>query len=151
MSQAAQPAALKLLHGRGEGKDSGGRTVNPGPSFRRVPPKPPEWLTGDALDVWNRVVPELARLDIVKAEDAETLATYCQTWQVFVDATAVIAEEGMFIDARQGKLAHPAVGIQRNAAKELRSIAAHFGLTPSTEQALARGAGDDGGEGNPFD
>jgi phage terminase small subunit len=33
----------------------------------------------------------------------------------------------------------------------MRSWAAHFGLTPSTEQALARSGGDDGdSEANPF-
>ncbi|GAA4680405.1 phage terminase small subunit P27 family [Nocardioides nanhaiensis] len=145
-----EPAPLKLLKGRGEGRDSGGRPVKPDPGFRRVAPEPPFWLEGEALDEWQRVVPELARLDILKEGDAATLATYCEMWQTFVEATATLKREGMFIDARQGTLAHPAVAIQRNAAREVRGIAAHFGLTPSAEQALARGAADDD-EGNPFD
>jgi P27 family predicted phage terminase small subunit len=151
VGRTAKPAALKLLHGDGNGKDSGGREVNAGPAFKRVPPEPPFWLDGEALAEWNRVVPELTRLDIIKSEDAATLTTYCEMWARFVDATATIAREGMFIEAKQGMLAHPAVGIQRASAKEVRAIAAHFGLTPSTEQALARGAGDDGEERNPFD
>jgi phage terminase small subunit len=46
-------------------------------------------------------------------------------------------------------MANPAVAIARNAGRELRGFAAQFGLTPSTEQALAKAA-DDGDEDNPF-
>ncbi|MEV0087402.1 hypothetical protein [Saccharopolyspora sp. NPDC050642] len=34
-----------------------------------------------------------------------------------------------------------AVGIAKAAGTELRAFAAHFGLTPSTEAALSKGAG----------
>ena len=146
-----EPAALKLLNGRGNGRDSGGRKVNVGPGFKRTPPEPPAWLDGDALALWRRIVPELTRLDILKDGDAEVLATYCETWVDFVEATATLKTEGYYIDARQGTLKHPAVGIKHQAARELRAIASHFGLTPSTEQALARGSDDDGSGDNPFD
>lgn len=146
---AAKPAALKILTGRGDGKDSAGRPVNTGPVFVRVPPEPPEDLTGEALDEWNRVVPGLARLELLKPEDRALLVTYCETWAVFMEATDAIRNEGLFIDAKQGLLPHPAVGIQRTAGRELRTLAAHFGLSPLTEQALGRGAGD-GDDDDPF-
>lgn len=150
MAKAAQPATLRLLTGRGQGRDSGGREVNPGPAFRRVPPQPPEWLSEEAAAEWARVMPELSRLDLVKEQDRAALAAYCETWATFVAATEIVQREGLTIDAKQGTLAHPAVAIARNAGRELRTWAPHFGLTPSTEQALARGA-DDGDEDNPFD
>lgn len=150
MGRTAQPAALKLIKGRGEGKDSAGRPVNPGPAFKRLPPNPPSWLTPEAKAEWKRVVPSLSRLDLLKPEDRAALAAYCEAWATFVAATQQVKKEGLTINAKQGTLPHPAVGIARAAGRELRSWAAHFGLTPSTEQALARGA-DDGGEGdNPF-
>jgi P27 family predicted phage terminase small subunit len=96
------------------------------------------------------VIPELSRLDLVKESDRAALAAYCEAWAVFVEATQTVQREGLTIEARQGTLAHPAVAIARNAGREMRSWAAHFGLTPSTEQALARSGGDDGGEENPF-
>lgn len=97
------------------------------------------------------MLPELARLELVKESDRATLVTYCRAWETFCEATAALAEHGsLFIEAKQGLIPHPAVAVQRNAAKEVRAIAAHFGLTPSTEQALARGDGD-GDDGNPFD
>jgi len=144
-----KPAHLKLLTGRGEGRDAAGRPVNVGPAFKRLPPEPPDDLIGEALDEWNRVVPGLARLELLKPEDRALLVTYCEAWAVFCEATDVIRREGLFIDAKQGRIPHPAVGIQRNTAKELRALAAHFGLSPSTEQALSRGP-ENGDDDDPF-
>lgn len=150
MPRTAAPAALRLLKGDGDGRDSGGRLVPTGPQFRRLPPDPPEDLVGEARDEWDRVVPGLARLDLLKPEDRAMLVTYCEAWAMFCEATDAIRRDGLFTDAKQGLIPHPAVGIQRAAAKEVRAIGAHFGLSPSTEQALARG-GDSGDDGNPFD
>jgi P27 family predicted phage terminase small subunit len=151
MGRIAQPAALKLLKGSAEGRDSGGREVNLGPAFKRIAPNPPSWLSKEAAAEWRRVVPGLTRLDLLKPEDRAVLAAYCETWATWVEAIRVQHSEGLTIEAKQGTLAHPAVGIARAAARELRSFAAHFGLSPSTEQALARGA-DDGkaDKDNPF-
>ncbi|GAA2629673.1 phage terminase small subunit P27 family [Streptomyces axinellae] len=150
MGRTAQPAALKLIKGRGEGKDTAGRPVNPGPAFKRLPPNPPSWMSSEAKAEWKRVLPGLSRLDLLKPEDRAALAAYCEAWATFVAATRQVQEEGLTINAKQGTLPHPAVGIARSAGRELRSWAAHFGLTPSTEQALARGADDGGEEDNPF-
>jgi P27 family predicted phage terminase small subunit len=150
MGRTAQPAALKLIKGRGDGKDTAGRPVNQGPAFKRLPPNPPSWLSREAAAEWKRVVPGLSRLDLLKPEDRAGLAAYCEAWATFVQATRTVQDEGQVIEARQGKLAHPCVGIARNAGREMRSWAAHFGLTPSTEQALARGADDGDEEDNPF-
>lgn len=149
MAKAAAPAKLKLLTGRSPGRDSGGREVKPGPSFVRVPPEAPEWLTEEARAEWDRVLPGLSRLDLLKPEDRAALAAYCESWATFRRATEVVQAEGLTIEAKQGTLTHPAVGIARAAGREVRAWAAHFGLTPSSEQALARGA-DDGEDDNPF-
>lgn len=150
MPRTTKPAGLKLIEGRSAGRDSGGRKVNTGPDFKRVPPDAPDWLSPEAAAEWDRVLPELSRLDLVKESDRAALASYCEAWAVFVEATLTVQREGLTIEARQGVLAHPAVGIARAAGREVRSWAAHFGLTPSTEQALARSGGDDGDEANPF-
>lgn len=149
MAKAAAPAQLKLLTGRAPGRDSGGREVNPGPAFVRVPPEAPEWLTEEAAAEWDRVLPGLARLELLKPEDRAALAAYCEAWATFRQATELVQREGLTIEAKQGTLTHPAVGIARAAGREVRAWAAHFGLTPSSEQALSRGA-DDGGDDNPF-
>lgn len=150
MPRAAKPAALRLVEGRGNGRDSGGRKVTDGPAFKRVPPSPPEWLSDEAVEEWNRVVPELTRLNIVKAEDRAVLATYCETWAEFRSATLALQAHGsLTIDAKQGEIPHPAVAIRRNAGHRLQLLAREFGLTPSSEQSLAKES-DDGDDDNPF-
>lgn len=147
---AQQPAALQLLNGRGNGTDSGGRPVKAPPLFARVAPNPPSWLSREAAAEWKRVAPGLQRLDLLKPEDRATLAAYCETWATFVTATRLVHAEGLTIEAKQGTLAHPAVGIARNAGRELRAFAGQFGLSPVAEMALGR-VGDDGAEDeNPF-
>ncbi|MER5675780.1 phage terminase small subunit P27 family [Streptomyces sp. NPDC002238] len=150
MAKAAAPAKLKLLTGRAPGRDSGGREVQPGPAFVRVPPEAPEWLTEEAAAEWARVLPGLARLELLKPEDRAALAAYCEAWATFRQATEIVQREGLTIEARQGRLTHPAVGIARAAGREVRAWAAHFGLTPSSEQALSRGADDGDEDDNPF-
>lgn len=149
MGRPSQPAALKLLKGRGEGLDAAGRKVALPPKFRRIAPKPPTWLSREARAEWGRVLPELVRLDLVKAEDRAALAAYCETWATFVDATRLVHRDGLTIEAKQGMLAHPAVGIARNAGRELKVWANQFGLTPSAENALAIGDVDNG-DSSPF-
>jgi P27 family predicted phage terminase small subunit len=147
---APKPAALKLVTGRGNGKDSGGRPVKTPPAFRRVAPEPPEWLSPTARAEWDRVVVELQRLDLLKETDGPSLAAYCETWAEFHAATIELQAHGrLTIDARQGEIPHPAVAIRRNAGRELRAWAGQFGLTPSAEQVLGKDAGDADAD-NPF-
>jgi P27 family predicted phage terminase small subunit len=150
MGRTPQPAALKLIKGRAPGKDSAGREVNPGPAFKRIPPQAPSWLSGEARAEWDRVLPGLSRLDLLKPEDRAALAAYCEAWATFREATETVQRDGLTIEAKQGTLPHPAVGIARAAGRELRAWAAHFGLTPSTEQALARGSENEPDPDNPF-
>lgn len=159
MGRTAQPAALKLITGRAPGRDSGGRPVNPGPAFRRIPPRAPTWLSREASAEWKRVAPGLERLDLLKEEDRAVLAAYCETWSQFVTATRTVTRDGITsevttISASGSEttrtVPNPAVAIARSAGRELRAFAAQFGLTPSSEQALARGADDGEEDDNPF-
>jgi P27 family predicted phage terminase small subunit len=159
MGRTAQPAALKLIKGRADGRDSGGRAVKPPPAFRRIAPNPPTWMSAEAKAEWKRVVPGLQRLDLLKEEDRATLTAYCETWAQFVTATRMVNREGITTEvvsvSASGSetvrtVAHPAVAIASRAGRELRGYAAQFGLSPSSEQALARGADDGDEDDNPF-
>ena len=131
-----RPATLKLLTGRSPGRDSGGRPVKEPPAFVRTAPAPPEWLSREAKAEWRRVVPELERLKLLKKPSRSSLATYCESWATFVSATRRVQKEGLTIQAKQGLLPHPAVGIARTAGRELRAWCSEFGLTPSSEARL---------------
>lgn len=149
MAAATAPAPLRLLTGRGNGTDSGGRKVAKPPAFRRIAPSPPTWLSREAKAEWRRVAPGLQRLDLLKEEDRAAFTAYCETWAMYVDARRTIQREGLTYEARRGVIAHPCVSIVHNTGRELRLWASQFGLTPSAENALAKGGGDEEAD-NPF-
>ena len=150
------PVGLKLLNGRSAGRDSAGRPVASAPKFRREAPEPPEWLSPDALAEWNRVVPGLEELDLLKSADGAVLAAYCETWADYVAAVRQVRAEGLtLVNPDSGRVhKHPAVGVAETARAHLRVLAAEFGLTPSSEQRLGstgvRVVPDADDDDNPF-
>lgn len=159
MPRATAPASLRLVKGRSEGRDSGGRKVTPPPTFQRVAPKPPTWLSAEAAREWRRVAPGLTRLDLLKPEDRASLATYCETWAMFVLAQRDVARNGLTLvqttTTREGAtiekpVANPAVAIARAASRDLRAWAGQFGLSPAAESNVKGAAEDDRGEPDPF-
>lgn len=159
-----QPAKVLQMKGRRPGKDSGGRDIPEVPAFTRGAPEPPGWLTPEAQAEWDRVVPGLIALDILKAEDRANLAAYCETWATFVMAVRNVQDNGETIEHtvysqgpngsshRTSEIVNPFIAVARAAGKELRGFAAQFGLTPSSETALGKAGGSDGdADGNPFE
>ncbi|WP_031332842.1 phage terminase small subunit P27 family [Williamsia sp. D3] len=161
---AAAPPSLKLLNGRAEGRDSGGRPVAPPPDFRRIPPKPPTWLSREAKAEWKRVVPGLSRLDLTKEEDRASLTAYCETWATYKDAIQEVRKNGIVVKNHSLRkdgtettwmTKNPAMAVAERASQQLRMWAGEFGLTPSAEGKLSaafgavEGAPDDE-DANPF-
>lgn len=155
-SPKPRPAHLKLISGRSEGKDSGGREVKQPPGFVRLPPEAPDWLPEEARAEWQRVVPELQRLQLLKPIDRAALTAYCLTWDRLVTAQRELAENtddqgrpSTLGTNSQGVVRHPAVAVIEAASKELRAWCGEFGFTPSAEGRLSTPDGD-GGEDDPY-
>lgn len=149
---APRPPALKLLNGRRDGYDSGGRKVNAGPGFRREPlgPPPPD-LPDVAAAEWAAVAPELDRLELSKAIDRTAFRTYCMAVQRLHDAQEAIDRDGLTVPGSTGSLVkHPAVAILEAAERSVRAWAQEFGLTPSAEGRLSPAKPDDDEADNPF-
>ena len=153
MAPKTKPPALKIMEGVRPGRDSGGRLIKDVPAFNREAPPAPIWLSPEARSEWNRVVPELHRLGVLKTIDMAALTAYCECWSRFVRASLIVAKEGMVLqDDKQGRAQrHPALLTAEAASKELRAWAGEFGLTPSAENRLATSKGKDGDEeASPF-
>ena len=97
----------------------------------------PSWLGGAARDEWERIVPQLTVLNLLKPEDGPLLTAYCLCWQTIVDCTAILAVEGYFEQGTKRQVAHSAVGVRATAIRDLRQLAAEFGLSPSSESNLS--------------
>ena len=151
---APAPASLKLIKGRGPGKDSAGRPVNEAPKFRRGAPDAPETLSALAREEWDRIFPGLDELDLLKSEDFAALVEHCETWATYVEAVRLVRADGVvLVNPDNGrKYKNPALAAAESAGQQLRASCREFGLTPSSEQNIGkpmRGTGDDA-ESDPF-
>lgn len=147
---AAAPAGLKLVNGRSEGKDSGGRTVPLAPKFNRGAPDAPDSLSDEARAEWDRIVPGLDKLDLLKPEDYAALVEHCETWSTYVAAVAMVRQDGIvLVNPDNGRIyKNPALAAAEAAGAQLRASCREFGLTPSSEQNLAKAPSGDGNETN---
>lgn len=146
-------ANLKLVEGRGNGRDSGGRKVRTPPAFIRIPPERPDYVTGYAAELWDRIVVELPRLGLLKDLDGPSLEMLCQSYSVWRKCVEVRLErEAKVPDAKgilgsnsQGVVVAPWLKAERDAATDFRAWCGEYGLTPSAEMKLAgptQGSGD---------
>jgi P27 family predicted phage terminase small subunit len=146
-----KPAGLKLMEGRSPGRDSGGRAVKAPPAYVRLAPEPPEWLSREARAEWDRVTPELQRLELTKPIDRAALACYCEAWSRFVETQMLIKVHGIWTEGSMGQqVKSPLIAIAENASREIRSWCAEFGFTPSAENNMNVGRVPDGDDENPF-
>ena len=146
------PREAELLNGVRPGRDSGGRLVKPPPNFERVAPEAPDWLDAEALAEWERIVPALDELGVLKEADGGMVSAYCETWSRFVTAVRQYRLEGTtIVNPDTGNLhRHPAVGVAETAAAQSRTLGNELGLSPAAERLLNVTPRDDD-DPNPFD
>jgi P27 family predicted phage terminase small subunit len=152
MGRPAKAAALKVMEGRGrnsEGvaRDQAGRPINEGPSFQRLIPQAPEWLSPRAREVWEETVDELGRLKLTKPIDGPTLVAYVTAYDTMVECYLELrARKAEGLD-----IVCPALRAHDQAAARVVRFATELGCTPASEQRLPGGPkkGDDGP--TPFD
>jgi P27 family predicted phage terminase small subunit len=100
-------------------------------------PEPPEHLDAESLAEWHRLVSELVRLGTLHRIDRVLLATFCQLWSRLVAAEKGISEHGLIIKGTTGAAQiSPFYSVAIRTAKELRSIAAELGLSPTSRTRL---------------
>lgn len=145
-----RPRSLKLVTGRGAGRDSGGRVVPAAPGFARQAPARPKGMSRVASAKWDELVEELARLDLLSPVHGPALEMACEAYARWHRARGIRQRESVLATNSQGRVRHPAVAVEESAAKEYMAWCQRFGLTPSDESRVGSGDGDDGGESNPF-
>ncbi|WOI54968.1 phage terminase small subunit P27 family [Palleronia sp. LCG004] len=116
----------------------------------RPVPGAPEFLSGEAVKIWDDLAPYLVARDRLEPHHVYQFATYCQSVANFLAATFTIDCEGMFyeVQGRNGKQQkrHPAVAVQAEAMNAMRRDSALFGLSPVDDQRM-----QSGGQGDLFD
>ena len=152
LGRTPQPIPLRILKGRSATKDVAGRPIPQVPAFNRGAPEPPPWLDREAREEWNRIAPELERLDLLKPEDHGAFAAYCLAWSRLASSVATYQAEGLTAtNPSTGRVAvHPAEHTAQAAGRDLLRYAQQFGLTPVAEIALGRPPIPDVDDDDPF-
>lgn len=147
-----RPHGLRVVEGRHEGVDSGGRKIGTPPAFIRMPPEKPDDLSPKASELWDKIVDELPRLGLLKELDGPALEVLCETYARWHDAKAKRIKLGPVMKQSYGFVVAPWVRIESIASKEYRAWCAEFGLSPSAEIRLSgptQGTGEPNTD-NPF-
>lgn len=140
------PSALRLLQG--------GRAREPVAPVVEKPieiPSPPVFLTGYALEEWNRVIEELYSVGLYRDVDQNTLAAYCMAfkrWRTAEEDLDRLAEKdpvthaAMIRTTNGNAVLNPLLGAASAARRDMMRIAAEFGMTPSARTTIRNGGAE---------
>ena len=123
---------------------------NPGKRSIREPSIAPGVVVGDAKpdanlrpvarNVWNRLAPELHRLNVLRATDSTALSRYCEDVARYWEVTSKLRKEGETyqVESNHGsyRRINPLVAIQDRIAARLVALEDRFGLSPQARQSI---------------
>jgi P27 family predicted phage terminase small subunit len=138
------PIPLKLLRGN-PGKRPLKRGFEP-----PLPPLPPDFLTGDAREEWDRIAPGLHLFGLLTAMDVMPLAAYCVAfarWKTTLETFDKMAANdpvmhGLLVKGSEGQpRGNPLLQIAGEAARDMLRFASEFGFTPAARSRISAGVG----------
>lgn len=90
----------------------------------------PDWLSEDAKQEWDRVMPILSERRILTVADLGSLENYCVAIGTVRETERHLQKYGHVMDVNGVFKRNPSVGIQSNAIQQARLLGAELGLTP---------------------
>ena len=142
MSTSPAPRHLQILAGRGKGADgierrNDGSKIAPDRGWKRIVPDKPDDLSDVAAEYWDRVVPEMVRVRLLKEPDLGALVMLCESYSIYHSARSTRITEGVMGETASGTIMkHPAVSAELDAMRAYLRWAREFGLTPSAEMRV---------------
>nr|WP_314607342.1 phage terminase small subunit P27 family [uncultured Janthinobacterium sp.] len=106
---------------------------------------PPEWITGEARDMWVRVAPPLLKQKVLQVTDLHNLEAFCTAYGTWRAASKHVAENGIVVaGATGGPIKNPALTALNEAGRQMVTFGSLLGLDPASRQRLiapAKGKG----------
>lgn len=134
-----KPTKLKELNG-----NAGKRGLNKNePKFKQVTNiEPPEWLEPLAVEMWQRVVPELLANDLLTFGDMHNVEAFCMAYAMWREAQEHIKLHGVVLTNPESGavLKNPAVTVVNETARQLVQFGSLLGLDPSSRSRLTGSA-----------
>ena len=103
------------------------------PQPKRVLPRVPSHLSDEGKKEWRRISRKLYDLGVLTEVDLDALASYCEHWATWKQATAMMRQEGLVVETPNGYLQpSPWINIADKAFKNVLALLREFGMTPSS-------------------
>lgn len=144
---AGAPTNVRVL--RGDRKDRI-NTSEPKPKLGST--NAPDWLGEEALEVWQRLAPDLISKKVLTAWDVDSFADLCNAVVVNRKAWQDIDRNGTTITVVARELPNgtiiyattrnPAWQVARESTAMIVTLGGRFGLNPSDRQNLTLGKGE---------
>jgi P27 family predicted phage terminase small subunit len=138
-----KPIELRVLHGNAADK-----ALAQYPKPRRVLPRCPEHLDGEAAKCWKRLARELYDAGLLSTIDRDALASYCMAYARWRKAEGMLAPSGEIIVTTkllddEGRVIgggnvvqNPWLAVSNRALDQMTKLAAEFGMTPSSRSRV---------------
>jgi P27 family predicted phage terminase small subunit len=138
-----KPIELRVLHG-----DARERAYHEQPQPRRVLPRCPEHLQGEAAKCWHRLARELFDAGLLTTIDKDALASYCTAYARWRKAEEMLAQSGEIIVTKKildsdgnvigggNVIQNPWLAVANRALEQMSKLAAEFGMTPSSRSRV---------------
>ena len=133
MPKAKKSAHLEALHG-----NPGRRRLPPKTTLGKSPPVMPSYLSPRAQAVWQKIVPDMERLEILDRIDEDILAQYCSAQAKYLMADSMLDDPDDFsITSNRGEvMLSQWYKIYDKEASRVARLADKLGLTPSSRRRL---------------
>jgi P27 family predicted phage terminase small subunit len=100
----------------------------------------PEWITGAAREMWERVVPLLLQQKVLQITDLHNVEVFCTAYGTWREASAHVARNGAVMEgANGGPIKNPALTAVNEAVKQMATFGSMLGLDPASRQRLVGG------------
>jgi len=122
-----RPEHLRVVHG------SGNKNA---PVAMGIPIKP-DCLSSGAAKVWDRLMPELLKMEVLAKIDRDSLELLCEHKAAAINAKRLMDKHGILIKGRMGDIVkNPACQIFKDNSQSYYKLMVEFGLTPSARAGL---------------
>ncbi|MBU1076764.1 MAG: phage terminase small subunit P27 family [Spirochaetes bacterium] len=127
-----KPTYLKLIAG-----NPGKRPLNENePKPDKVIPICPEHLMGGAKKEWERTTKLLDKIGILTEIDGDALSIYCQLYSDWIKLQKEKNKPNFVFSDDRGRK-NPLMTIQNELVRDIKSLCAEFGMTPSSRSRLS--------------
>jgi len=142
-----KPVELRVIHGTAANE----RVIAAQPRPRRVLPRCPSHLTGEAEKCWHRLARELYDAGLLASIDRDALTAYCAAYARWRKAEEMLAktgeviltntrsetsEDGTVTNSGGNLVQNPWLAVSNRALDQMTKLAAEFGMTPSSRSRV---------------